>query len=402
MNNWRSDFPIFSQKIDRPFIYFDNAATTQKPQVVLEAMQQFYAHHNANIHRGLYGVAENATSQYEAVRAQVARFLNAASSQEIIFTHGTTDSINTVALIWARHAIQAGDEIVISMLEHHSNFVPWQELAREKNALLKIIPVTPEGDLDYNAAQKLITARTKLVAVTHVSNALGIYIDVQRIVHMAKKVTAKVLIDGAQAVGFEPIDVQKLNCDFYVFSGHKILGPMGVGVLYIKQAVQSECRPYKFGGGMVHEVTSSTTSYLPAPHCFEPGTPAVAQVIGLGAALSYIQYVGIEVIQAHVAQLVAYCKAELKLIQGVTVLPATKTDSNSTHIVSFIIKGIHSHDVAAALNAAGICVRAGHHCAQPLADALGYPAFVRLSFHLYNTQEEVAYFLQVLQKIIEA
>ena len=396
----RDDFPIFSQKSDKPFVYFDSAATTQKPRAVLSIMNHCYTHYNASVHRGLYGIAERITQSYEEVRYKVARLINAQSTTEIVFTQGTTDSINTVVQIWARHAITAGDEIVITMAEHHSNFVPWQQLARERGAILKIIPVLSNGMLDYVKLSEIITDRTKVVAATHVSNALGIRTDLSRIIAQAKKVKAKVVVDGAQAIGFEHVDVQALGCDFYAFSGHKMYGPTGIGILYINRAIQKECVPYKTGGGMVHEVTIEQTTYAAAPSCFEAGTPPVAQVIGLGAAIDYVLRESLDDIRAYVTGLTAHCINGLQELPGVTVLGPIKELATSSHIVSFTVAGMHAHDVAAALDKAGICVRAGHHCAQPLAVALGYSTSIRVSFQVYNTLQEVDYFLKALNEIV--
>ena len=398
----REDFPIFSQKSEKPLVYFDNAATTQKPRAVLSTLSHFYMTYNASINRGLYKIAERTTEMYESVRYKVARFINAQSSSEIIFTSGTTDSINTVALIWGQHIIKKGDEIVISMMEHHSNFVPWQQLALAKKAILKIIPVTKEGLLDLSDLNSIITEKTKLVAVTHISNALGIRNDLAPIIKRAKEVKARVLIDGAQSVAFEKVDVQELCCDFYVFSSHKMCGPTGVGVLYINRLVQKECKPYKTGGGMVHEVSVEKTTFLPAPMKFEAGTPAIAQVIGFGAAIDYIFRHSFEEIQAHAISLTSKLIDGLEKLPKVRILGSVAQLKVTGHIVSFVVEGMHAHDVAAYLDKEGICVRAGHHCAQPLATALGYQSSVRVSFYSYNTVEEVEYFLKVMRQLLPA
>ena len=402
MKTIREDFPIFSQRSEKPFVYFDNAATTQKPRAVLSTISHFYMTYNASINRGLYKIAERATEAYENVRYNVARFINAQSSSEIIFTQGTTDSINMVALMWAQYAIQEGDEIVVSIMEHHSNFVPWQQLAQAKKAFLKVIPVTQDGVLDTDNIIDIINSKTKLVAITQISNALGIRNDLTSIIKRAKAVGAKVLVDGAQAVAFEKVDVQELQCDFYVFSSHKMGGPTGVGVLYSNRFVQKECKPYKFGGGMVHEVSLEKTVFLPAPMAFEAGTPPIAQVIGLGAAIDYLFRHSFEDIQAHVVDLTSKTIDGLKKIPKVTVLGSITHLKTSGHMVSFVVDGMHAHDVAAYLDKEGICVRAGHHCAQPLAKALGYESSVRVSFYAYNTMEEVEYFLKVMRQLLSA
>ncbi len=398
MKRAREDFPIFSQRSEKPLVYFDNAATTQKPRAVLSAISHFYMTYNASVNRGVYKIAERATEAYESVRYNVARFINAQSSSEIIFTRGTTDSINTVVLIWARYAIKEGDEIVISMMEHHSNFVPWQQLAQEKNAVLKIISVRQDGSLDTANLSSIVTLKTKLVAITQISNAIGTNNDLSVVIKRAKEVGAKVLVDGAQAVAYKKIDVQDLGCDFYVFSAHKMFGPTGVGVLYINRSVQKECKPYAFGGGMVHEVSIEKTVFLPAPMMFESGTPPVAQIIGLGASIDYIFRYSSEDIQLHLQGLTTRFLDELKKFPKIRIIGSTDHLKEVGHIVSFFVDGVHAHDVAAYLDKEGICVRAGHHCAQPLAKSLGYEASVRVSFSIYNTVEEVDYFIKVIER----
>jgi cysteine desulfurase/selenocysteine lyase len=399
VQNLRKSFPIFSEKREKPLIYFDNAATTQKPQSVIDAISRFYSTANANMNRGLYALGEKTTELYENVRFKTARFLNAQSSSEIIFTSGTTDSITTVVYSWGEKNIKKGDEIVISQLEHHSNFVPWQQLAKRKKAILKIIPVDRNGVLDLSSLDDLITEKTKLVAIAHVSNALGIYTDLKTIITAAKKVNARVVVDGAQAVPFEAVDVQNLGCDFYAFSGHKMLAPTGVGVLYIARSVQKECTPYKTGGGMVYEVDNASTTFLSAPTCFEAGTPPIAQVIGLGAALNFLARNDLYEINKQCIALNKQAITGLKKLKKIKILGPIKELKESSHIVSFMVDGMHAHDVAAYLDRFGICVRAGHHCAQPLAKRLGYEASVRASFYLYNTAEEVEYFLKVMKQL---
>lgn len=400
MQDLRKYFPIFSQKREQPLIYFDNAATTQKPQSVIDSISCFYSTANANMNRGLYALGEKSTEAYENVRFKTARFINAQSSSEVIFTSGTTDSINTVVYSWGEKNIKEGDEIVISQLEHHSNFVPWQQLALRKNAILKIIPVDRNGVLDLSSLDDLITSKTKLVAIAHVSNALGTYTDLKTIIASAKKVKARVLVDGAQAVPFEAIDVQSLGCDFYAFSGHKMLAPTGMGVLYMARNVQKECTPHKTGGGMVHEVDNVSTTFLSAPTCFEAGTPPIAQVIGFGAALNFLARNDLNEINKNCIALNKQAIIGLKKLKKITILGPIDQLKESSHMVSFMVEGMHAHDVAAYLDRFGICVRAGHHCAQPLAKRLGYESSVRASFYLYNTSEEIVYFLKVMKQLI--
>lgn len=401
MNTVRSDFPIFSQKSEKPLVYFDNAATVQKSRAVLSTLSHFYMTYNASIHRGLYPLAERTTQAYEDVRYKVARFINAQSSSEIVFTQGTTASINAVALLWARHNLQEGDEIVISQMEHHSNFVVWQQLAQEKNVVLKIIPVTADGQLDYKIALSLCTSRTKLLAIVQCSNAIGTYNDLTELIARAKKVQARVLIDGAQAVAHYKVDVQALGCDFYAFSGHKLGAPTGVGVLYIQRSVQKECKPYQFGGGMVYEVTNETTTFLPAPQCFEAGTPPIAQVIGLGAAIDYLFRTSYEERATHMRQLMKRTIDGLQKLKKIQIIGSVSHLLEHGHMVSFTVQNMHAHDVAAYVSKEGICVRAGHFCAQPLARALGYESAVRVSFFMYNTLEEVEYFLKIMRQLVD-
>lgn len=400
MINLRKHFPIFALKREQPLIYFDNAATTQKPQSVIDVVSRFYSFSNASINRGLYDLGEKATESYEFVRFKTARFLNAVSSSEVIFTRGTTDGINTVVYSWGEHNIKEGDEIVVSQLEHHSNFVPWQQLAKRKKAVFKIIPVDREGVLDLSSLDDLITEKTKIVAVAHTSNALGLYNDIKTIIFAAKKVGARICIDGAQAAPFEALDVQSLGCDFYAFSGHKMLAPTGVGVLYIARSVQKECIPHITGGGMVHEVKDEDTTFLPAPTCFEAGTPPIAEVIGFGAALDFLSRNDMQEIKKHCIGLTQRTIKGLQKFKKITILGPIEHLKESSHLVSFVVDGMHAHDVATYLDRYGICVRAGHHCAQPLAHRLGYESSIRVSFYLYNTQEEVDYFLKVLKQLV--
>ncbi len=397
MNGKKTDFPFFTHHQNS--IYLDNAATTHKPQQVLDALNQFYTTVNANMHRGIYQLAETATAQFEATRVQVAHFLSAADPIEIIFTHGATAGINMVAHGWGNECIQEGDEVVVTELEHHSNFVPWQQLCIRKKAIFKIIPVTPQGLLDLSNIDEIITSKTKMVAVTQVSNAIGTQVDLEKIITRAKKVGSRVLVDGCQAVPYHSVDVKKIDCDFYVFSGHKIMGPTGVGVLYARKNVHAEFIPPFTGGGMVLQVSSEKTTFLKAPRCYEAGTPPAAQVLGLSAALSYWKTHLAKGILDHVALLTALTIEGLQKMPYVRLLGPIDQLKKSGHLVSFVVDGMHAHDVAAYLDQYGICVRAGHHCAQPLARALGYEASVRVSFYSYTSVEDVMFFLKVLETL---
>lgn len=394
----KKDFPLFAQQTQ--LVYFDNAATTQRPQKVLDAMNNYYTHYNANVGRGIYGIAEQATHAVDNTRKQIANFIGASVPQEIIFTRGTTDSINIVAQSWAEHTIKAGDEIVVTQLEHHANFIPWQQLAQRKNAVLKIIPIDTQGQLQLDTLDKYITSQTKLVAVTHSSNALGGTIPITKIIAAAHKVGAHVLVDGAQTVGYESINVKELGCDFFVFSGHKMMGPTGIGVLYVKNEVYKEMKPASFGGGAVFQVSQKETVFLEPPLCYEPGTKAIAEIIGFGAAVEYLQSFGMQKISEHTTQLTNLLLDELSRLKKVTILGNQDALRKKGHVVSFVVDGMHPHDVAAFLDAKGICVRAGHHCAQPTFTALSYDASVRVSFNVYNDAQEISYFITCLKELL--
>jgi cysteine desulfurase/selenocysteine lyase len=393
----KTDFPFFQK---RNIHYFDNAATTQKPQAVLDALAYFYTTLNANVHRGLYETGELATQQYEQMRAKVAHFIGAAYTDEIIFTSGTTDGINGVAICWALHQIKKGDVIVLSELEHHANLLPWQWIAQRTGATLRFIPVNSHGELDMSVLDDIITHGTKLVAVTHTSNALGTVVDLAPIIARCQVVGARVLIDAAQAVSHKKISVAHMGVDFLVFSAHKMLGPTGVGVLYINRKIHHELEPYRRGGGMVREVFYTHASWAPMPHMLEAGTPPIAQVMGLGAAIDYItENVDFTALQAHEASLVS-C-----LIQGIEQFPQIKFLGpvqqlvKEGSMVSFVVSGMHAHDVATYLDTQGIAVRAGHHCAQPLARKMGYDASVRVSFYGYNDMNDVNALLAAFQRL---
>ncbi len=401
MRDIRKDFPILEKKINNhQLVYLDNAATSQKPQAVIDAVSNFYAHNNANIHRSVYEFGEEVTTLYENARAKVAQFIK-ADPNEVIFTAGTTAGINLVASSWAHEHIKQGDEILISQMEHHSNMIPWQQVAKKNGATLKYIPALPNGTLDYKALDSLLTQKTKLVAVTHISNALGTRNDITRIIAAAHAVGARVLIDAAQSAPHEALDVKKLNCDFLAFSGHKMLGPTGIGVLYIKKELHEQMQPYQFGGGMVYEADLYNASWQKAPHKFEAGTPPIAQAIGLAAAIDYIQkHIPFDQLQKHEASLCAQLIDGFSSMKKVTILGPIQDLKKSGHLVSFTIDGMHPHDIAAQLSKKGICVRAGNHCAQPLAKLMNIPGSVRASFYLYNTAQEVEQLLQAIKTIL--
>ena len=384
----RSQFPIF---LDPQLIYLDNAATTHKPQVVIDALTDFYTKRNAPVHRGIYPLAEVATEHYETVRAQVAKFINARSAKEIVFTSGATNGCNLVAGAWGQKNISSGDEIVVSVLEHHSNLLPWQRLAQRAGARLVWLPITTDAQLDLTNLDSVITAKTKLVALTLDSNVIGLVdrAKLKMLIKRAHEVGARVLLDAAQAVAHQPIDVQALGCDFLVFSGHKVYGPTGVGVLYVRQEEHARLDPYGVGGGMVYEVQPEGSVWRAMPHLLEAGTPPIAQVIGLGAALSYLTQVTTwSELKAHEAALVNQVRVSLEVIPGVAILGSQKEGRNS-HLLSFSSKKYHSHDIAAFCASRGICVRAGHHCCQPLHNFLGVESSIRVSFGIYNTHDDV-------------
>lgn len=395
MNQIKKDFPLLQKKI----IYFDNAATSQKPQHVIDAMTHFYESQNSTIHRSVYSFGEQATTLYEQARAKVAQFIN-ADVHEVIFTKGATESINAVATGWALQHLKSGDEILLTQMEHHSNLLPWQYVTQRTGAVLKFISVLPDGTLDMNSLDQLITKKTKLVSCVHVSNALGTHNDIATIIKKAHAQGAKVLIDAAQSIAHQKVDVKKLNCDFLVFSGHKMMGPTGIGILYLKKELHDQMQPYEFGGGMVYEVDFTHASWLKAPHKFEAGTPPIAQAIGLGAAIDYLNtHIDFKKLQEHEAQLCRVLVEGLQQNSKIHILGPIAQLKTQGHLVSFVVKDMHAHDVATYLSNHGICVRAGHHCAQPLAKLMNIQASVRASFYAYNTLEEVEHFLQIVAKL---
>ena len=383
----REDFPILRQRVrGKPLIYFDNAATSQKPQVVIDAVTRFYAAENANIHRGVHYLSERATVAYDEAREKVARFLNAHSSREIIFTRGTTEGINLVAQTYGRSQLKPGDDIVITAMEHHSNIVPWQLICEQTGATLRAAPISDEGELDVDAFERLLGDRTRLVAVVHLSNALGTINPIKRLVALAHARGIPVLVDGAQAAPHLPVDVQDLDCDFFAFSGHKIFGPTGVGVLYGREALLERMPPYQGGGDMIATVTLQRSTWAPLPAKFEAGTPMIAQVMGLGAALDYVNEVGLDAIVTWEQDLLRYATERVSEIEGIRVIGTAREKAS---VLGFVLKGVHPHDIGTVLDDAGVAIRAGHHCAQPVMERFGVPATARASFAFYNTRSEI-------------
>jgi cysteine desulfurase / selenocysteine lyase len=383
----RQDFPILQRTVNKkPLVYLDNGASAQKPQQVIDAVQGVYTHEYANVHRGLHTLSNIATEKYEAVRGRIARFLNAKSEKEIIFTSGSTESINLVAYSWLEPQIQAGDEIILSVMEHHANIVPWHFMRERHGAVLKWVDVEPDGSLDPQKVIDAMTDRTKIVALTHVSNVLGTVVDLKPIIEAAHDRGIAVLVDGSQGAVHMPVDVQALGCDFYTITGHKLYGPSASGALYVRQDRYAEMRPWKGGGDMILEVTKDAISYNTPPHMFEAGTPAIVPMIGLGAALDYLQTLGMQNIAAYEASLRDYAQKKLEAVEGLTLYGNTP---DKGAIFSFTLDGVHAHDISTVVDHKGVAVRAGHHCAQPLMQFLGVNATCRASFGLYNTTDEI-------------
>ena len=392
----RKDFPLINQIIDRkPLIYLDSAATTQKPQVVIDSLSEYYSEYNANIHRGIYHIAEKATLEFESVRDRITSFINAEDRSEIIFTKSTTESINLVAYSWGRKFLTLGDEILITEMEHHSNNVPWQLVAQSTGATLKYIPVNDDGELDNPL--DYISEKTKLVAIIHQSNVLGTVNPVEQIISKAHEFGAKVLVDGAQSIPHLPIDVQDMDCDFFTFSGHKMMGPTGVGVLYGKKEILKEMDPFLGGGEMINEVSLDAVSFNELPWKFEAGTPNIAQVIGLGTAIDYINKIGLDMINQQAELLKEYALERISKIEGVTIYGHSQ---NRGPVVSFNIEGVHPHDLAQLLDQQNICIRVGHHCAQPLLTKFGITSSARASFYVYNITEEIDILIRGIEKAI--
>jgi cysteine desulfurase/selenocysteine lyase len=395
----RNKFPLLNQEVNgKKLIYFDNAATTQKPDNVIQAISEYYTTYNANIHRGLHSLAERATAAYENTRKTVQQFINANEKEEVIFTSGTTESINLVSSAFGRKFLNTGDEVIISELEHHSNIVPWQMICQEKDATLKVIPIDDYGDLDLQAFKELLSVKTKIVAVNHVSNSLGTINPVKKIVQIAHEYGAVVLLDGAQASAHLDIDVQALDCDFYAFSAHKIFGPTGVGVLYGKRYLLESMDPYQGGGEMIKEVTFEKTTYGEIPYKFEAGTPNIADVVAFNEALNFVKQLGEkqEILQ-YEQSLLKLASEKLKEIPGLRIIGEAK---EKIGVISFIIDGLHHFDIGMMLDAKGIAVRTGHHCTQPLMERYKIDGTVRVSFSIYNTLEEVSIFVENLKQIV--
>ena len=383
----RLDFPILRERVNgKPLVYLDNGATTQKPEAVIEALAAYYRHDNANVHRGVHALSQRATDRYEAARGTVQRFLNAESSREVVFVRGTTEAINLVAQSFARPRLGPDDDIVISAMEHHSNIVPWQLVCAATGASLRVVPVDDAGEFSFEAFEKLVGPRTRLVAVTHVSNAIGTVLPLQRIVALARERKVPVLVDGAQAVSHLPVDVRALDCDFYAFSGHKVFGPTGIGALYAKARHLEAMQPWQGGGDMIRTVTFGKTDFADIPARFEAGTPNIAGAIGLAAALDYVERAGRPAIAAWEHELLAYATERLAAIPGLRIYGTAR---EKAAILSFTLDGMHPHDVGTILDASGIAIRAGHHCAMPLMQRYGIPGTARASFALYNTREDV-------------
>ncbi len=391
----RADFPILHQQVNgHPLVYLDNAASSQHPQVVIDAISQYYQKNHANIHRGVHTLSQRATDQFEGAREEVRRFINASSSKEVIFTRGTTEAINLVAESFLRPRLQPGDEILISALEHHANIVPWQHVCQHTGAVLKVIPITQAGEVDFTAFECLIGPRTKLLALAHVSNALGTVVPVENFIAAARKAGVPVLLDGAQAIPHSVVDVQKLDCDFYCFSAHKLCGPTGIGVLYGREALLQAMPPWQGGGDMILTVSFEKTTYNQLPWKFEAGTPHIAGAIGLGAALHYINSLGMQNIAAYEQQLLVYATRQLSQVEGLRIIG---TAPHKAAVVSFVMKNIHPHDLGTILDTEGVAIRTGHHCAMPVMSFYGIPATARASFAFYNTFSEIDRLVAALQ-----
>ncbi len=395
----RADFPILQEKIrNKPLVYLDNAASCQKPQQVIDSIVHCYSHEYANVHRGVHTLSVRATDRYEGAREKVQHFINAQSTKEIIFVRGATEAINLIAQTFGKANINAGDEILITAMEHHSNIVPWQMLCEQTGAVLKVAPIDLQGELIYAEFEALLSEKTKLVSVVHMSNALGTVNPVEKIIAAAKAKNIPVLLDGAQAIPHMSVDVQALDCDFYVFSGHKLYAPSGIGVLYGKQALLEAMPPYQGGGDMIRKVTFEETEYNSLPYKFEAGTPNIADVIGLGAAIDYLTEIGMDNIAAYEAELLAYATASANKIQGLRIIG---DNNHKGAILSFVLDKIHPHDIGTMLDSLGIAIRAGHHCAMPVMDFFEVPATARASFAMYNTKEEIDVLMAGIEDLIK-
>ncbi len=399
VNRIREDFPILRKKVHgKNLVYLDNAATTQKPNFVIDRVNKYYTTMNANIHRGVHALSQEATEAFEGARIQIKQFINALGKNQIIFTRGTTEAINLVANSYGRANVKEGDEIIISHMEHHSNIVPWQMLCNEKNAKLKIIPINDDGELIYDEFEKLVNERTKFISIVYVSNSLGTINPVKKIIDFAHQFKIPVLVDAAQAVNHIKVDVQELNCDFLAFSGHKIYGPTGIGALYGKVELLEAMPPYMGGGDMISKVTFEETTYNELPHKFEAGTPDIAGAIGLGAAIEYVNKIGIENIKEHERNLLEYATEKVEQVPGLKIIGKAK---DKTSVLSFVLENIHPHDIGTFLDFEGVAIRTGHHCTQPVMQRFKIPATSRASFAMYNTKEEIDVLVKGLKKIIE-
>ncbi|AEI62490.1 cysteine desulfurase [Corallococcus macrosporus] len=395
----REDFPILHQEVrGRPLVYLDSAATAQKPRAVIDALVRFYQHDNANVHRGVHVLSERATEAYEGARETVRRFINARDVKEIVFVRGTTEAINLVAQTYGRKNIGAGDEVLITQMEHHANIVPWRMLCEQTGAVLKVIPVDDRGELVLDAVDALLTERTRILAVTHVSNALGTVTPVKELIRRAKAKGIPVLVDGAQAVTHFPVDVQDLGCDFYAFSGHKMFGPTGIGVLYGRKELLEAMPPYQGGGDMILSVTMEKVTYNRVPYRFEAGTPNLEGAVGLAAAIRYLEALGMANVAAHDRELLAYATQALESVPGLRLVGTAR---EKTGVLSFMLADVHPHDVGTILDREGICIRTGHHCAQPVMQHFKVPATSRASLALYNTREDVDALVRGLHKVLE-
>ncbi len=396
---WRADFPILKTQVNgHPLVYLDNGATTQKPQVVIDAVSHYYENTNSNIHRGVHQLSELATAAYENGREQVRRFIGAASVKEVVFTRGTTESINLVANSWGMANLKAGDEVLVTEMEHHSNIVPWQMVTERTGALLKVVPINDAGEISLDDVRGLINDRTRMVAISQLSNALGTINPVKEVIEMAHQAGAIVLVDGAQAIAHIPVDMADLNCDFYAFSGHKIFGPTGTGVLYGKEALLEAMPPWQGGGDMIRIVRFEKSTWNDLPYKFEAGTPNIAGGIGLGVALDYVSDVGLEKIAAHETELLNYASRKLQELPGLKLIGTAK---NRASIASFVLDQLHAHDLGTILDSEGIAIRAGHHCAMPVMQHYGVAATARASFAFYNTFSEVDRLMDGLNKAVE-
>lgn len=399
VNKVRADFPVLTQEVNgKPLVYLDNAASSQVSNLVIERGSKYLAEEHSNIHRGVHYLSQHATSAYEAAREKVKRFINAREAKECIFVRGCTEGVNLVAYSYGRKFVGAGDEIIISQMEHHANIIPWQVLAEEKGAKIRVIPMNERGELVIEEYENLLNERTKIVALSHVSNSLGTINPVKEMIATAHKFGVPVLVDGAQAIPHFPVDVQDLDADFYTFSGHKMFAPTGSGVVYGKREWLDQMPPYQTGGGMIRTVTFEKTTYAPIPEKFEAGTPAIAANIGLGAAIDYLNSIDFEAAAAYEHELLEYATEKLSAIEGVRIIGTAKEKAS---VISFEIENVHPHDIGTILDQSGIAIRAGHHCAQPVMQFFNVPATARASFAFYNTREEVEKLAEAVEKVIE-